>query len=272
MQIQELWSEGDEQQLIDFGRFVATDDLLGALFSLGAASAAERAQGRALLREMGARLGESAFLGDSRMQAEALCGVLAGDLGFALDETPSEDSIALHRALARRRGHAAILASIYREVASAAGLSAEIVASPGRLLLRIGRKAPTLVDPALGRIVGPEEDVLSSKTGLASHLSLSQAGEATVAEVVGRALKVAVAERAAEGDLVGLYRYLGFAAVLRPERPLARLQQAAVAEQLGARTLAEEAYRAVAHDFPNTEESAIAASKLREARAPRMVQ
>lgn len=270
MQIQELWSKGDEQQLNDFGRFVATDDLPGALFSLGAASAAERAQGRALLRDMGARLAESASLGDSRKQADALCGVLAGELGFALDETPSEEAIALHRALARRKGHAAILASIYREVASAGGLSAEIVASPGRLLLRIGREAPILVDPALGRAVGPEEAALPSKTGLASDLS--QVGEATVAEVVGRALKVAVAQRATAGDLVGLYRYLGFAAVLRPERPLPRLQRAAVAEQLGARSLAEAAYRAVAHDFPNTEESAIAASKLREARAPRMVQ
>ncbi len=268
MEIQELWSRGDEQQLIDFGLCLATDDLAGALFSLGGATAQERAEGRALLREMGTRIAPALPLADPRAQAEELCRVLVGELGFRPDDGLNYDFIALHRVLARRKGHPAILTALYREVAAAAGLFAPIVSSSGRLFLRLGAPVPVLVDPARGRALSAED----LAAGPPLPALPSDLPEASVADVVGRALKLAVDHCAASSDLVGLYRTLAFAAVLRPGRPLARLQQAAVAEQLGARSLAEEAYRAVAHDFPNTQESAIAALRLRDGRAPGLMQ
>jgi len=272
MRIQELWSRNDEQLLNDFGRFVATDDLTGALLSLGDASSEERVAARAQLAAWGGLISSNLPVGDASAQAVALSRLISVELGFAIDETSSGESIDLARVLERRRGHAVILSSIYREVAADAGLTAEIVALPGKLLVRIGLDSQAFLDPALGRPLGEEEvrAMLLSAKGLAYDPSLLRGS--SVAEVLGRALKFTANHHASSGDLVGLYRALSFAAVVRPDRPAARLQQAAVAEELGARELAEDAYRAVAHDFPNTEASEVAALRLRVSRSPSLVQ
>ncbi len=272
MNIQELWSQGDERHLLDFGRDLATDDLLGALFALGGASDEERQVGRAQVEAWGARILAQALTGDAKAKAAALGRVLSSELAFSVEEPPSPMGVRLQNVLVRRVGHPAVLAAIYREVAAAAGMPAEVVSLPGRLLVRIGQDSPAFVDPTSGRALTE-----ATVRGILSALKTPDIDPvlmtgSSVAEVVSTALQFLVSYHAAEGDLVELYRELGFAATLRPELPMARLQQGAVAERLGARDLAVDAYRAVAHGFPNTQESAIAGQKLQAARAPVLFQ
>ena len=272
MNIQELWSQGDERHLLDFGRDLATDDLPGALFALGGASDEERQVGRAQIEAWGRRLSAQAPSGDAEAKALALGHVLATELGFKVDERPSPVGVKLQDVLVRRKGHPALLAALYREVAAAAGIPAEVVSLPGRVLVRIGQESPAFADPTTGQVLG-EADVQAMLTELMgpafdqAHLAGS-----SVAEVVATPLQYLMSHHAARGNLVELYRELGFAAALRPEQPMARLQQAAVAERLGAREQAVDAYRTVAHDFPNTQESVIAAHKLRTAHPPAFLQ
>src|SRR3990172_2922181 len=95
MNIQELWSQGDERHLLDFGRDLATDDLPGALFALGGASDEERQVGRAQIEAWGRRLSAQAPSGDAEAKALALGHVLATELGFKVDERPSPVGVKL---------------------------------------------------------------------------------------------------------------------------------------------------------------------------------
>ena len=89
----------------------------------------------------------------SSEQGEAIAAVLAGELGYRGDRQDYEhpDNADLIRVIDRRRGLPVSLSILYVSAARRLGWSAEVLNTPGHVLLRLGPETdPLLIDPFNG--------------------------------------------------------------------------------------------------------------------------
>ncbi|MGI5864527.1 MAG: transglutaminase family protein [Myxococcales bacterium] len=260
MVIDELWSQRDAERLSAFELAVALDDLPGGLFAIEGISKERAAEGVALLEGWAAlvraRLGQQA---SPREQAIVLGELLGGELGFRLDEGGRPDGVRLYGVLTRRKGRPTILTAIWLEVARRAGLAAQAKAFGGRLLVEIGEESPVLVDPAAGgRLVEPV-DAIGGGRGAPHSVSIEDLFAGTLDFLAHAHMR--------RGDPVSAFRAVSLRCALVSQAPLACLQRAMLAEQLGAIGFAAELYEQLTQRFPGTEVSLAAASKLNMVRA-----
>lgn len=93
-------------------------------------------------------------------QAEALSTVLAGDCGYKGDQNAYEhpDNADMIRVIDRRRGLPVSLSILYVAAARRLGWPAEVLNTPGHVLMRVGPETdPLLIDPfAAGAVVSAE--------------------------------------------------------------------------------------------------------------------
>ena len=255
MVIDELWSQRDAERLSAFERAVALDDLPGGLFAIEGVSKERAAEGVALLEEWAAqvraRLGQQA---SPREEAIALGELLGGVLGFRLDEGKRPDGARLHGVLARRKGRPTILTAIWLEVGKRAGLAVQAKAFGGRLLVEVGEASPVLVDPAAGGRLLEPSDAIGGGRGVPHSVGIEDLLAGTLDFLANVFMH--------RGEPVSVFRAISLRCALLSQAPLACLQRAMLAEQLGAIGVAEELYRQVALRFPGTEASLAAASKL----------
>jgi regulator of sirC expression with transglutaminase-like and TPR domain len=91
-------------------------------------------------------------------QVSELRRVLASRCGFRVTEQPLPEALLIDAVLASRRGHAALLAVVYKEVARRAGIPTVISHGGGRWLVSHARAAALVLDPASdGRVLAPKE-------------------------------------------------------------------------------------------------------------------
>jgi regulator of sirC expression with transglutaminase-like and TPR domain len=269
MVIEELWSREDEARLTAFEKAVALDDLAGALLAIEGVP-----EGRA--RETLAGLGSLAEQVRSKLsgatepavQAMALCEVLGQEAGLRLLEGSQPESGLLAATLERGSGDPVVLEAIWLEVARRAGIEAKAMSGPGKLLIRVGSVASALVEPAAGQLV------LADERSGAPQPARPPLRPVSDAELLGAVLAALVNAQLRRNGLLEVFRAISFLCALRPQAPAASLQRAAIAEQLGAFNVAGDIYRQVMQQFPGSQESALASSKLDEVRArtPRMLQ
>lgn len=93
-------------------------------------------------------------------QADALAALFAGELGFTGDRANYDDpaNADLIRVIDRRRGLPVSLSILYVAAARRIGWAAEVLNTPGHVLIRVGPETePLLLDPFNdGAVVGPE--------------------------------------------------------------------------------------------------------------------
>jgi len=97
-------------------------------------------------------------------QGEAIAAVLAGDLGYGGDQAAYEhpDNADLIRVIDRRRGLPVSLSILYVAAARRLGWTAEVLNTPGHVLVRLGPETdPLLIDPFNGGAVVSAEDLAS---------------------------------------------------------------------------------------------------------------
>lgn len=104
-----------------------------------------------LLAAMAARVAVlGAGAATSRQRAEVLARVLAGEFGFAGDSESYDipDNADLMRVIDRRRGLPVSLAILYVAAARRIGWEADVLNTPGHVIVRLGSETdPVLVDP-----------------------------------------------------------------------------------------------------------------------------
>ena len=191
-----------------------------------------------LLREIDARLRElgSEAVG-SHDQAQLLASVMHGEFSFAgdIDTYDAPLNGDLIRVMDRRRGLPVSLSILYVAAARRMGWKAEPLNTPGHVLVRIGDRAPVVIDPFNGGVIVEERQLLALLKGVTVagvQISTDKIEAMTNRNTLIRLLmnQASRAEQANDpGRAITLYQRMTLVA---PENPdgwwlLARLQLAA---------------------------------------------
>jgi regulator of sirC expression with transglutaminase-like and TPR domain len=264
----ELWSRGDAGDLDRFLEAGRREDLAGALFAIEGAPASIVVEDGARLLAWSSRVRERARPDDSPLlQARALQGILSAELGFegdAEDYHHPRNSL-LHEVLTRRRGMPILLSSVWRIVGQGAGLAVAGIGMPGHFIARVGSARSVYVDPfARGKTMSVSDcrakvDELSGGR-LAWRDDFLR--ESRTDEMLERVLQNLSLGYERTSDAAGRYRTAAFLSALRPESPERKLRKADLADELGAREVAEAEYAEIIEGFPESPESETAAERL----------
>lgn len=267
MQVEQLWSEEDDGRLELFARAVSTDRLAEALLALEGASDRTRDRCQAQLVKWSDLLRKRIEPDNPTKCADSLRHLLVRQLSFRgdVDNYYSPENASLSKVIERRRGMPILLSSIWIEVGRSAGIEIDGIGMPGHFIARIGGAGGALVDPFSGgcRIsIKQCEHIVDRLSGRAlpwNDAYLEPIGSAAIIDRVLRNLCHAF--RRAD-DLHGLFKATRFHAQLRPEDPDPMLLHACVAEEIGAYKRADQLYREVSVNHPDTPQSVAASRRL----------
>lgn len=273
VEIEELWSKRDEEQLHALRGAAPKGDYAGALFAIeGAEELAQLSAARQLEAwgaQTRARLEGGLFPATPEGQARALADVLSVQDGLIgdRDDYHAIQNSQFTQVIARRRGLPILLSLIWVEVGRRAGVEVTGVGMPAHFLARVGGAGGVLVDPFAGGKLLTVDDcrkILRELSGGQTPWSDTYLTPSPPLLVLERVLRNLVNAYGQQGDQVEMFRIVSLLCGLRPEAPLAHLQRAELAEELGADALAAAAYGDVARRFAGTREAAIAAGKIRQ--------
>lgn len=276
MTVRELWSGRDQEDLSRFLAAARAGHLLASLYAVEGATDDDAASDRALFadwaQQVESRLPRRGYVRPIE-EARALAAVLGEEVGFVGDEDDYYDprNSCLHRVVESRRGLPILLSIVWMEVGRRAGALTAGVGLPGHFVVRVGARDSVLVDPfARGRLLTVED--CRRKVEELSAGSLRWRAEflreSSTEQIVERVLQnLAGAFRRVE-DEAGRYRVAAFLSALRPDSPQRLFERAELADELGIRDVAEQAYTELVERFPETSEAQQAADRLSEESEP----
>jgi regulator of sirC expression with transglutaminase-like and TPR domain len=275
MQVRELWSAADGDALRALLAAVRADDLEAALLAIEQAPEHLAHTTRRQLDLWAVEVRATLEGDDPGRRTRAMQTVLGTRHGLEGDTEryhhPRNSRIT--QVVRRRRGLPILLAAVWMSVGRRAGVPVSGVGLPGHFIVRID--GGPLVDPfRRGAALTPARcrEIVEEVTNGKLDWRPEFLEDTPIGSLVERVLRNLLGSWTRAGRLEEQYRIARMMAGLRPDDPGARLTHARVADEIGARALAEELYEAIARQFAGSEAAARARNRLDAmARSPRLL-
>lgn len=250
-----LWTERDEEdveRLLDAER---KDDLLLAVLTVEGATADELHTARRQIRSWGQRVRMLLDNEPLLSEAEAMRTILVDHLGFKGERNdyyhPQNSFLTV--VMERRKGLPISLSAIWICVGQEAGLIVQGIGLPGHFITSIGNDPTIYVDPFDGGTILTAEDCKAMLDELFQNTrewKPEYLKPVTTEELLERVLLNLINAHTRQRDPFGLYRILHIHSRLRPDLPQLLLQRGRIAEKLGEKDLAADAYDTFLERFP----------------------